>query len=503
MRITNSMITRHSQTNINNTKGLVDTYNGQMTTQKKISKPSDDPVVAIRSLRLRDSLNEVSQYTDKNIPDAESWLEVTETSLNNMSNALDDIYKACVNSGGTLTTEDRNILLKNLKALKEQLYAEGNSDYAGRTIFTGYKTNKTLTFESDQNEISYIINQKFNVDDITSKNFYSNSLEVPTDWNNLKDGYPLEEEMQKVTHERIRLAYSKTADVLPEIKIGNELITDYMPDVDYQMVDYDVFEAADFAIPDKGVYYIRETGELILGKEVSDKLKQDSLANPDLAIRVSYEKTGFDKGEVRPEMYFDCVDKTIAGREIAYTKELQEISYTISANQDLKINTQAGEDGILSTGIARDVQELLDAITQAQNANDKVEKIKALKHNSEYADEESQAALDQWLEAANKEKTLVEENLKGLFSNGITTFQNYKNVVELAKTDVGSRSSRLELTKTRMETQKTTIQTLIKDNEDRELSDILIDYKAAYDAYESSLQAASKANDMTLLDYLR
>ena len=88
MRITNSMITLHSQNNINTTKGLVDTYNDQMTSQKKISKPSDDPVVAIRSLRLRDSLNEVEQYTDKNIPDAESWLEVTETSLSNMSNIL-------------------------------------------------------------------------------------------------------------------------------------------------------------------------------------------------------------------------------------------------------------------------------------------------------------------------------------------------------------------------------------------------------------------------------
>ena len=73
MRITNSMITMHSKTNINGTKNLTDKYNGQMTSQKKIDKPSDDPVVAIRSLRLRDSLHEVEQYTDKNIPDAESW----------------------------------------------------------------------------------------------------------------------------------------------------------------------------------------------------------------------------------------------------------------------------------------------------------------------------------------------------------------------------------------------------------------------------------------------
>lgn len=502
MRITNSMISRHSQTNINTTKGMVDTYNNQMTSQKKIAKPSDDPVIAIRSLRLRDSLNEVGQYTDKNIPDAQSWLEVTETSLTNMSKALEDIYNACVNSGGTLTTDDRNTLLKNLKALKEQLYAEGNSDYAGRTVFTGYKTNKSLTFNSDDKNQSYQIEQSFSVQDITNKNFFTHTLELPTDWENLKDGISLEDEMTQVTHERIRLAYSQNDAVLPELRVGDALITDYMAGVDYQMVDYDVFEAADFELPKNAVYFLRETGEFVLGEDVSNKIKADALTNPDLKLHATYEKTGFSSGEVRPEMYFNCVDKTKVGQEIIYTREEQDIAYTVSANQNLKINTQAGENGILSTAIARDVDELLDAITVAQNANDKVSKVTALKHNSQYADEKSQAILDQWLEAANKEKVYVEENLKKLFSNGITKFQDYKDVVEHAKTDVGSRSSRLELTKTRMETQKTTIQSLIKNNEDRNLSDILIDYKAAYNSYESSLQAASKVNDLSLLKYL-
>ena len=52
MRITNNMIMGNTKTNINSTKVLVDKYNTQMTTQKKISKASEDPVIAIRSLRL-------------------------------------------------------------------------------------------------------------------------------------------------------------------------------------------------------------------------------------------------------------------------------------------------------------------------------------------------------------------------------------------------------------------------------------------------------------------
>lgn len=518
MRITNSMITLHSQNNINTTKGLVDTYNDQMTSQKKISKPSDDPVVAIRSLRLRDSLNEVEQYTDKNIPDAESWLEVTETSLSNMSNILNDIYTACVNSAtGTLTTDDRNTLLKNLSACVEQLYAEGNSDYAGRTVFTGYKTNKTLTFETDTPNATYEITQKLDINALTSKNFYTNTLEVPKNWTDgtsgLDQGYPLEDQMEQVTVDRIRLAYSKTDEGrTPEILVdGQPLTASYTASdgtvytdepVAITTMSYSDWEANDFEVPEGGILYIPESGELILGSGVSSSLKADAVVNPAMSIEITYDKTGFTKGDVRPEMYFDCTDKTIAGSEVTYTREEQDIAYTISANQDLKVNTQAGENGILSTAIARDVQELMDAITAAQNANDKVDQIKALKNNTEYSSEEDQAILDQWLEAANKEKTCLEDNLKNLFSRGITDFQNYKQVVDLAKTDVGSRDSRLELTKTRMTTHKSTIKTLIKDNEDREMSDILIDFKSAYTAYESALKAASQANDMTLLDYL-
>ena len=125
MRITNSMITLHSQRNINQTKGLVDTYNEQMTTQKKISKPSDDPVVAIRSLRLRDSLSEVKQYTEKNIPDATSWFEVTETALTNISKNLEDAY----NGGLTYDVTD----LKN-EIIAFAASSTNQSDYCMKLV---------------------------------------------------------------------------------------------------------------------------------------------------------------------------------------------------------------------------------------------------------------------------------------------------------------------------------------------------------------------------------
>ena len=62
MRVTNNMIMSNTKININGNKTNVNTLNNQMTSQKKISRPSDDPVIAIRALRLRSSLIQINQY---------------------------------------------------------------------------------------------------------------------------------------------------------------------------------------------------------------------------------------------------------------------------------------------------------------------------------------------------------------------------------------------------------------------------------------------------------
>ena len=54
----------------------------------------------------------------------------------------------------------------------------------------------------------------------------------------------------------------------------------------------------------------------------------------------------------------------------------------------------------------------------------------------------------------------------------------------------------------RMSNEQETMEELKSKNEDRELSDIILEYTAAYTAYQSSLQAASKVNQVTLLSYL-
>jgi hypothetical protein len=51
MRVTNSMISNSASAHITNAKNSLLKYSDQYTTQKKIQRPSDDPTVAVRSLK--------------------------------------------------------------------------------------------------------------------------------------------------------------------------------------------------------------------------------------------------------------------------------------------------------------------------------------------------------------------------------------------------------------------------------------------------------------------
>ena len=61
MRITNKIMQNNSLYNINNNKVNEDQINTMMATGKKLTRPSDDPVIAIRALRLRSNVVQLSQ----------------------------------------------------------------------------------------------------------------------------------------------------------------------------------------------------------------------------------------------------------------------------------------------------------------------------------------------------------------------------------------------------------------------------------------------------------
>lgn len=545
MRITNTMITNNTKSNINSNKLLVDKYNTQMTTQKKISKASENPVIAIRSLRLSTTLSHINQYVDNNIPDASAWMDVTETALTNMKDLLTDIRTHCVNgSTDTLNQEDRQTILDGLKALSEQVYAEGNADYAGKTVFTGYRTSSNLTFDEEELNTRYSINQTFNYSNLEEKRYYTGDVMVPEaivtgSVNPDNDTKACTTTIAENTFERVRLAYNGDTQLNSfsysyKDKDGNaqditftrtENVDQVTGEITYsydatnantdpataatppQMTVFETeqdWEAAKQAdglvgkvVGDDEIIYIEQTGEFIFGKNVAN-----TISDGKAQMNVNYEKEGFAKGELRPEYYYDCTDMSDDDETkwVTYTKENQEIKYTVANNADLTINTQA--DSVFDSSIARDVDELVNVVQKSIDAHNKVAKIEEMMAEAQYQDEVSQEMLKGYLDAAKKEADFADDNLQKTYEAYIGRFDKYLEKTNIAITNVGSVKNSLKLTQTRVENQQMTLEELKSDNEDRDISDIIIDYYASYNAYQSSLTAAGKLGQSSLLDYI-
>ena len=156
MRITNGIMMNNCLNNINKNKLQMDKIYTQIESQKLFQKPSEDPIAAIRSLRLRSTYTEIEQYLEKNVEDAEAWMKITEAAMESLKTTIggeeqSDGIVSYLNQGISeyQTVSEREKILSTLKAFREAIYQVGNEDNAGRTIFTGYRTDTTLTFMED------------------------------------------------------------------------------------------------------------------------------------------------------------------------------------------------------------------------------------------------------------------------------------------------------------------------------------------------------------------
>ncbi len=89
------------------------------------------------------------------------------------------------------------------------------------------------------------------------------------------------------------------------------------------------------------------------------------------------------------------------------------------------------------------------------------------------------------------------------FQRGLTITQNTQENTNVCVSDMGGRYKRLLLTQSRLESQAVDYEELLSENEDADLVDTIIKYSSAQTVYNSSLSAASKLVQASLLDYIQ
>lgn len=513
MRITNKIMQRNNLSNINTNKVYQDKLSTQMSTQKKVNRPSDDPVVSIRALRLRSNVTEVTQYYSKNIPDAESWLDVTEDALKNLTEIFTSMIKQSTKgSNGDLKAEDRQIILEQLKALGDEVYSTGDADYAGRYVFTGYRTDTSLSFDKEYNT-EYKITEQLDNSAIAQLTKVNTGKLLDITATNYKDagfGNITENSVSSSEVYRIRLAYDdckKGGDV--EIKFGNTTWSTAAGGVITRATSTDADSPYDVIAqnPDK-IIYVADTGELLIGKDRYNDLMacKDDPATSDRnegEIQVTYQKNHWVKGDLRPEHYFKC-EAEVDGKKISYNekyttneKEKQAIEYDVGFNQTIRVNSTADE--CFQHGIGRTVDDLVQAMQDVLDLETVKTKIEGLQENATGGDAD---ILKKQMEAVEKALTLSKDKCQKLFESSITTFQGYLDDANLCITNCGTRSSKLELIENRMKSQKTTFETLKSENEDIDVTETAINLKSAEMTYEAALMATGKVMQTTLLNFI-
>lgn len=624
MRITTKMIQNRSLNNLNTNKTLQEKLTTQLSTMKKITRPSDDPVIAIRSLKLNSTLNKIDQYYEKNSNDAQSWLELTESAIKTTNSILEDMSGYITQCAqGSLTAEDRAAILQNLANYQHEIYSTGNATSAGRNIFTGYRTDTPLTFLKDKTERYSITEQRDNsyIDTITHTVIGDMANINAGNFNTASYSAYTEYQVKSYDVARIRLAYNNLDIDTDATKNADKIKLSYFTDVNtdaahgtdkgasISTTSYSIFmnqnvinngemeitvtgkdgkentytlgpngtitlDKTEISMDAKGkititetgnppqtttlqtktetdaagnktytfadrmetsltitsfsktasddayasvygdanannITYVAETGELLLGKNVQNKLAALSINNE---IRISYDKSEWKTDDLDPVHYFYTeryTDTRDADDPLIYNEEKltapkgnvakQIIEYDIGSNQTIRVNTTADE--IYTHNMGRDVGEVKALLEEYDSLEKAYDTVNSLIQSGKYEGTDLDT-LNKQLDALDKARALSKATLQERCEGLQTIFKGYTNQATLTRTDVGSRESRLKLIQNRLSAQQTNFQELVSDNEDADVTELAIQLKSVELTYEAALSSISYVMKTSLLNFI-
>lgn len=141
MRITHGMISDTTIRNMRNNLGRLETLQNQITTGKRLSRPSDDPAAVARAMTYSSDIAAGEGYL-RTMDSALSWLHATDSALNEAGNILQRARELAVQgaNGGAMTPDDMARIGAEVDNLLQQMVVVGNSSLRGQRLFAGQAT---------------------------------------------------------------------------------------------------------------------------------------------------------------------------------------------------------------------------------------------------------------------------------------------------------------------------------------------------------------------------
>lgn len=163
MRITMNNIYGSIISNLDKLADDMRTLNETISSGRKYTTLSDDPVSLISALEIRSIIDETKQY-ERNVTYGMSWTDSAEIALRQTDEIQSRAREIAVQmASATQSAATRASAAVEVGHLIEQTVALGNSQVAGEYIFSGQKTNispftydsvaGTVTYNGDENDI--------------------------------------------------------------------------------------------------------------------------------------------------------------------------------------------------------------------------------------------------------------------------------------------------------------------------------------------------------------
>lgn len=162
MRVTQSMLSNNMLRNLSKSYTSMNKYMDQLTTGKKINRPSDDPVIAMKGMRYRTEVGNVEQF-QRNITEMHTWMETSDDTLDETTQILNRLRDLTVQAAnGTYEQNQREAIAKEVDQLQLQLVEAANTKVNNKYIFNGTQTTgvnvagellKPVTLDDDGNPV--------------------------------------------------------------------------------------------------------------------------------------------------------------------------------------------------------------------------------------------------------------------------------------------------------------------------------------------------------------
>ena len=148
-RVTQHSIARRTTSNMQATLARLQEVQEQISSNKRITKVSDDPVSASAALSLRNDVDRNGQI-DRNITDAQAWLNTADDTLNSVVTQIHRARDLSIQAqNGALSQTERDAIATELDKIRDTMIGLANTQYAGRSIFAG--TANTAAYDTSGN----------------------------------------------------------------------------------------------------------------------------------------------------------------------------------------------------------------------------------------------------------------------------------------------------------------------------------------------------------------